>query len=65
MRYICCKWPLTGLAADIPCAALQARTGCSARYLGASAANCNNQVVGLYSKTDGSALTLWQLTSVA
>ena len=44
---------------------LQARTSCGTRYLGASAANCTNQLVALYNKADTAALTLWQLIPVA
>ena len=48
-----------------PPADLQPRAGCGTRYLGASAANCTNQLVALYNKADTAALTLWQLIPVA
>ena len=49
------RHPLTGL---------QPRAGCGTRYLGASAANCTNQLVALYNKADAAALTKWKLIKV-
>ena len=41
--------------------ALQARSGCPERYLGADATLCNNPRISLYSFTNVRALIKWQV----